>query len=303
MSDVDSEAEHVHVSYDSRALVKLDRAGRLFQSLEEEIDHWNEARRLLAPARSPHDGPQRLEIFRPPELAEIPVAPWESTFHDGVHNLRVALDSLCFELCRLEGREPESPRSVHFPITAHPNEWPNAVKHLSTAPAALLERMRQCQEWARVRNDGAPDPLTLISQVDNEDKHRASGVRLDVFAMSQWAIRDSQPLPADLAEASEWPLELWMELYMTPPLPRGQAAMIPVLAWPFLMFQGLFANIADGQRWLHHETARIIGFIASGVWPDADFTQVLPGAPWSSWPRTSEDSLDAADGSTSATSN
>lgn len=293
----------MRVSYESRALVKLERAGRVFRSLEHEIDQWNESYQLLAPARSPHDGPQRLEIFRPRELAKIPVAPWEATFHDGVHNLRVALDTLCFEICHLEDHAPENPRLVHFPITAHPNEWPRAVNHLSSIPDPLLERLHQCQGWARARDDGAPDPLALISQVDNEDKHRASGVRLDVFAMLQWAIRESQPVPAELEDAAEWPLDRWMDLYITPPLPRGQAAMVPVLAWPFVMFGGLFANIADGQRWLHHETARMIGFIASGVWPDAEFTQILPGAPWSAWPRTTADQIDAPDDSKGAPSN
>ncbi|WP_402378180.1 hypothetical protein [Isoptericola rhizosphaerae] len=82
-----------------------------------------------------------------------------------------------------------------------------------------------------------------------------------------------------------------MNLYITPPPDRGQAALIPVLAWPFLMFQNLFANIADGQRWLHHETARIISFIASGDWPDAEFERVFPGPAWSSWPQVDQDGV------------
>lgn len=280
MACMESGHELAHVEYDSRALMKLERAGTLFRSLEEEIDRWNDERQLMAPMRSPREGPQRLEIFRPRELDEMPVVAWESTFHDGVHNLRVALDSLCFELCHLEGQVPQNRGKIHFPITEHPGEWPERTKHLSTIPTELLERLRLCQGWARVRDDGEPDPLTLISRVDNADKHRASGVRLDAFAMTQWAIRETEPLPRELAEASQWPTERWMELYVTPPVPRGQAGLIPVLAWPYVIFQGLFANIADGQRWLHHETARIIAFIASGQWPDAGFKRAFPGPAW-----------------------
>lgn len=277
------EPEHVHVEYQSRALIKLQQAARVFQSLEQEIDRWNAEHLLLAPTRSPYDGPPRLEIYRPQALDELPASAWESSFHDGVHNLRVALDTLCFELCHLE-QVLQNRGTIYFPITAHPNEWSERTKHLSTIPAPLLERIRQCQGWSRARDDGEPDPLTLISRVDNDDKHRATGVWLDTFAMSQWAIRESRPLPSELADTADWPLAPWMELEISPPPERGQACMMPVLAWPFLVFQGrLYANIADGQRWLHHETTRIISFIASGEWPDAGFNRALPGPVWSDW--------------------
>ncbi|QCB94748.1 hypothetical protein [Cellulomonas shaoxiangyii] len=278
---MEAEAERVTYEYESRALLKLQQAGRVFQSLEREIDRWNEDHQLLAPMRSPHDGPSRLEVFRPQELDELPAAAWEATFHDGVHNLRVALDTLCFELCHIEGH-PQEPGKIHFPVTAHPNEWPERTKHLSTIPAPLLERIRQVQGWAR-RDDGEPDPLTLIARADNDDKHRATGVLLDVLAMFQWAVRESHPLPPELANTRDWPLELWMDLRVTPPPERGQASLMPVLAWPFVVFQGLFANIADAQRWLYHETDRIISFLASGEWSNAGFERVLPGPVWSPW--------------------
>lgn len=56
---------------------------------------------------------------------------------------------------------------------------------------------------------------------------------------------------------------------------------------------GLFANIADGQRWLHHETARIISFLASGEWSDAEFDRALPGPVSSPWQASVRD--DGAD--------
>ena len=285
---MEPEPKSVHLEYTSRALIKLRHAARLFESLERQVDAWNEERQLLAPSRSPREGPQRLEIFRPSELDEMPVEAWESTFHDGVHNLRVALDTLCFELCKLEGEKPANPGSIHFPITGHPNEWPERSKHLGTIPAPLLERLREVQSWARPRDEGEPDVLTLISRVDNHDKHRASGVTLDVFPMLQWAIRESRDLPVELLQASEWPLERWMEASISRPLPRGEAGLIPVMAWPYVTFEGLFANIADGQRWLYHQTDRIIAFIASGEWHDAKFEQALPGPAWSKWPQVSE---------------
>lgn len=283
---MESEHESVHVQYRSRAMLKLQQAARVFQSLERDVDRWNEEHQLLAPMRAPWDGPPRLEIFRPQALEELPFEAWEASFHDGVHNLRVALDTLCIEMCHLEGQRPRNVNKVHFPVTAHPNEWPGRTVYLDSMPAPLLERMRQVQGWARAREDGEPDPLTLIARADNDDKHRATGVTLDVLAMTQWAIRERQPLPPELASAPEWPLEVWMELTTEPPPERGQGQLEPIMALPIVAYQGLIANIADGQRWLHHETARIINFLASGEWSDARFEQVFPGPVWSSWPQT-----------------
>lgn len=114
----------IRVTLTSRALTKLNRAGRLFSSLDQAIDAWNDKHQISAPIRVPLDGPHAVEFYRPASLTdEVPWDDWESTFHDGVHNLRVALDSLCFEMCHFEGKSPAKPGSVHFPITTHPNEW------------------------------------------------------------------------------------------------------------------------------------------------------------------------------------
>lgn len=281
---MEAEPEPVITRYMSRAVLKLQQAGRVFQSLEQEIERWNNEHQLLAPTRAPYDGPPRLEIYRPQALNELPVANWEATFHDGVHNLRVALDNLCFELCYLEGQVPQKPGSIHFPVTAHPNEWQGRTTHLGTIPPPLLERIRQVQAWARLREDGEPDPLTLITRVDNHDKHRATGVRLVVFAVSEHASRETHPLPPELAKTQDWPLEIWMVLETTPPPERGQGSLAPFQALPFVAFQGLVANIVDAQRWLFHETDRIIAFVASGERSDTKFEGAIPGPVWSPWP-------------------
>jgi len=181
---MENEHESLYVQYRSPAMLKLQQAARVFQSLERDVDRWNEEHQLLAPMRAPWDGPPRLEIFRPQALEELPFEAWEASFHDGVHNLRVALDTLCIEMCHLEGRRPRNVNKVHFPVTAHPNEWPGRTVYLDSMPAPLLERMRLVQGWARAREDGEPDPLTLIARADNDDKHRATGVTLDVLRPS-----------------------------------------------------------------------------------------------------------------------
>lgn len=271
--------ETVEVDIFSRALIKHARAGELFQSLEDAVDRWNEEHQLMAPVRSPYDGDQRLEYFRPQALDQIPLFAWESTFHDGVHNLRVALDTLCFELCNLEQPAPD-PGRIHFPITNHPNEWPDRTKHLGTMPPPLLERMRLCQPWERP-DFQTPDPLRLISRIDNVDKHRAAGVNFDVIPAGQWGLRPSAPLPPELANSLDWPLTPWIQLTITPPVDRGVAELLPVAALPVVLFEGLSANLADAQRWLHSEVQRVIEFIASGEWPEARFNRLLPEPTWS----------------------
>jgi hypothetical protein len=281
-SEAEGDGEACEFEYASRALIKHTRAGELFESLEHSVDRWNEEHHLMAPARSPHDGDQRLEFFRPPVLDEVPWNAWESTFHDGVHNLRVALDTLCYEMCHLEQAAPE-PGRIHFPITDHPNEWLNRTLHLGTIPAPLLERIRQCQPWERPDLQ-TPDPLKLISRIDNVDKHRAAGVTFDVIPMGQWKLRQPAPVPQELADCLDWPLTPWIAMTLTPPIERGNAALMPVMAVPIVLFEGLFATLPDAQRWLHSEVQRVIAFIASGEWPEAGFNRFLPEPTWSALP-------------------
>lgn len=281
-SKVEGHGERREVEYASRALIKHTRAGELFESLERAVDQWNEEYQLMAPARSPYDGEQRLEFFRPPVLNQVPLAAWESAFHDGVHNLRVALDTLCYELSHLEQAAPE-PGRIHFPITDHPNEWPGRTTYLGTIPASVLDRIRQCQPWERPDRQ-MPDPLKLISRIDNVDKHRAAGVTFDVMPMGQWELRPSAPVPQEFAGSLEWPLTPWMAMTLNPPVERGFAALMPVMAVPIALFEGLFASLPDAQRWLHSETQRVIVFIASGEWPNAGFNRFLPEPTWSTFP-------------------
>lgn len=277
-----NDKEDHEVEMPSRSLIKLVRAAEIFESLDRTVDDWNQSQQLLAPARVPFEGDQRLEFFRPSEMDEIPLQAWESAFQDGVHNLRVALDSLCFELCHLE-QTPTKSGQIYFPITAHENEWPERTKNLKTIPTPLLERIRQCQPWHRL-DDRSLDPLQMLSRIDNADKHRATGVELDVMPVGQWNLRSPEPLPFELATTRDWPLAPWLVLNFTPPLERGYAALMPIAVIPIVRFNGLFAVLPNAQRWLYREAERAISFIASGEWPEANFQQVVPGPIWSPFP-------------------
>lgn len=281
LSDKGETHDVVSAEYDGRAMMKFARATELFQSLEQSVGRWNEEHKLMAPARIAHNDDRRVEFFRPSEMnKELPWTSWDSLFHDGVHNLRVALDAFCFDLCQLE-QVPSNPGNIYFPITAHPNEWPNKSENLHTMPASLLARVRQCQPWERPDQQN-PDPLTLISRIDNVDKHRASGVALEVMPLMQLEQRPTAPLPHELADSANWPLEPWMAMTLAEPIGQVEAVLMPVMAVPIVTFEGLAANLLDAQRWMHHEVWRVISFIASGDWLAAGFDRVLPEPTW--WP-------------------
>ena len=149
-------------------------------------------------------------------------------------------------------------------------------------PSSLLARVRQCQPWDRPDRQ-VPDPLKLISRIDNVDKHRATGVTFDVIPVMQYELRPTAPVPRELAESLEWPLTPWMTMTFAEPIEPGEAVLMPVMAVPIVTFEGLAANLPDAQRWLHREVWRVVSFIASGDWAEAGgFDRFLPEPTW--WP-------------------
>ncbi len=273
------EPERRTVSFTSQGALKIERAGRQFQCLEQAVDAWNAEHQVYAPARSPWDGDPRIQIFRPANVDNLPWLDWEATFHDGVHNLRSGLDNLCFELAHLDNVAPARPRQIYFPMTKNEKEWTGRAKNLESVPRSLLGRLRECQPWVRL-DPMSPDPLLLIADMDDGNKHRGQGVTFDVIPWNQEQVRPTLPLPDDLRRSMNWPLTEWLTMEVTPPLPRGVGEMLPVYALPIVMYQGLFAVLPDAQRWLHNEVVRIVDFITTGAWREIELSRVFPGPIW-----------------------
>lgn len=273
--------ERKSVTFTSQGALKVERAARLFERLEREIDAWNAEHQVYAPTRVPWDGEARIQMFRPTEVDAIPWVDWEATFHEGVHNLRAGLDTLCFELAHIDSL-PAKPKKIYFPITRDEGEWQERTRYLESVPVGLLERLRECQPWARP-DPLSPDPLGLISEIDNADKHRGQGVKFEVLPWPQWQVRPTLPLPQDLSEALDWPLEEWLTMTVPPPPERGTASMTPVYVLPMVLYQDLLAVLPDAQRWLHTEVVRMIRFIMSGIWPEVTAPRVFPEPTWNRW--------------------
>lgn len=248
-------------------LMRIDRAADIFQGLEREIDEWNRDHQLYAPARVPWTGEPVLEIYRPENLSDVPFGLWEAAFNDGVHNLRAALDGMCWELAHLDGAVPERPKRIYFPMTDSETGWKDVPRHLSTVAASLLERMRCCQPWAR-QDPQVPDPLVVLREADNDAKHRAGGFRFGSVPALQYAVRTPLPLPEQLANEEAWPIEPWVRLTIEPSPPRGRGELSPVFVMPVVIFGGVMGLMPDSARWLHAEVRRIVQFIASGQWPE-----------------------------------
>ena len=82
------------------------------------------------------------------------------------------MDLLTFEMCHLEGDGPEKPMQVSFPVLNDSNKWEKETKDLKSIPESLLQRIADVQPWHA--DDPASHVLTLVTALDNLDKHRST---------------------------------------------------------------------------------------------------------------------------------
>jgi hypothetical protein len=96
------------------------------------------------------------------------------TFGDALHNLRGGMDAFAWELSALDGPHSSNKRKdVYFPAALTVDAWNDLTPKLSTIPAEILERIRQCQPFHLGDEDAARlDPLAVIARLSNSDKHR-----------------------------------------------------------------------------------------------------------------------------------
>lgn len=121
---------------------------------------------------------------------------------DCVHNLRSALDHLVYQLAILNGAGPDAASKTAFPIYLKPNVFKNVVND-KVAPFISSTALTEIEALQPYNATDPPelDPLWVLSQLDNFDKHRllvvvAQEVRLDSFEVSTSAgqrIKQSVP--------------------------------------------------------------------------------------------------------------
>jgi hypothetical protein len=96
------------------------------------------------------------------------------TFGDALHNLRGGMDAFAWELSALDGPHSNNKRKdVYFPAALSVDAWNDLTPKLSTIPAEILDRIRQCQPFQLGDENAARlDPLAVIARMSNSDKHR-----------------------------------------------------------------------------------------------------------------------------------
>lgn len=110
----------------------------------------------------------------PSEAASLIIA-------DVVNSLRAALDNLVWALSvRANGPPPEDPiprgdpwRTVAFPVVLDKNRWKDATDvRLRFVDPALHTRFHRLQPFYRRKNRPERDPLAILDELWNIDKHR-----------------------------------------------------------------------------------------------------------------------------------
>lgn len=119
----------------------------------------------------------RVRVKNPPDLSE-----WGITIGEIAHNLRSALDGLVYQLAYLN-TAPNAPTGTQFPIfltgrTSRKSSGKTTsnfdrggrryIRSLRPDHQAYIERL---QPYKRGRG-GQSNPLWLLSQINNADKHR-----------------------------------------------------------------------------------------------------------------------------------
>ena len=121
---------------------------------------------------------------------------WSVVIGDCVHNLRSALDHLAHQLVILGGGVPRSGRGgTAFPIldsAVGPNGGPRQVRVEGGVAPAVQARIEALQPY--VRSDPVDDdPLWVLSELDNMDKHRelaTTVTAMEGFSLGIVSMRD-----------------------------------------------------------------------------------------------------------------
>lgn len=240
--------------------MKLHGGARHFRDLENVIADWTEKNPIPAPTSPVAGEPNTYKLFMP-DKPKVPLLEWSSRFGDAVHNLRAALDLLTFELCHIDGTGPEKPKQVSFPVLDDSRKWDKQTRTLSSIPLSFLQRIADVQPWHT--EDPSTHLLTLITALDNLDKHRSTVGMLTM--PGRLAPPRLHPMPEDPSD-DMW-RNPWFAVSFTGDTGLNEAPW-PMLwhveAIPMVYFEDRMTLMVPLQRWLYQETDRLFKYIVSG---------------------------------------
>jgi hypothetical protein len=150
---------------------RFDHASSRGQALADSIATWMshneiEMRPVIAEDRLSWE--LWLDVNHPP-LDE-----WGNLFNDGIHATRTMLDHLTWGLATMDGRAPERPKSVQFPVARTRKDWKNESRKIAELDPRARQAIEEVQPFQRDGQSLGPerDPLLLLSEFDNVGKHR-----------------------------------------------------------------------------------------------------------------------------------
>jgi hypothetical protein len=155
--------------------LRLRRAGELIEDLRRSIEGYladGSFGVVGVPNEAEHCIEFTLRVIRDPPLDQ-----WATLFADAIHNMRVALDQLAWELDpAAEGGQ----RRTSFPILRKPpKSWPPAsVARMPSEAQSIIQSLQPYHAVAAAGGREDPDQhfLAIIQDLDNSDKHRVTVV-------------------------------------------------------------------------------------------------------------------------------
>jgi hypothetical protein len=161
--------------------LKLARAGMQAQSLATSVQAWVRKNPITGRCEL-REGRLGFRLIQNAFTERPPTEEWGLIVGECVHNLRSALDNLAYALARLREDPPPQPSKIAFHIVRDRTKfrsYSRGLDQLPTEAAALVEKIQPFQRDGSAAN-GLPDndPLILLQQLNNSDKHRVPSVVL-----------------------------------------------------------------------------------------------------------------------------
>jgi hypothetical protein len=137
------------------------------------IADWASAHKIKSHGGDISEDRLHWEVRLDDSVVSPPLDEWALVLGDAVHNLRSSLDVLIWSCTDEASLTAEQARHVAFPVNDKAGGWSKTVTRcMPTVPADVVERVRQVQPFNRPPSDPDNDALQLVTELDNQDKHR-----------------------------------------------------------------------------------------------------------------------------------
>jgi len=155
--------------------LKLGRAEEHLNTIKSELLVWMDSKPYSISRKCDPQGSrysQILEIAKP-----APYDRWSLIAGDCIHNLRSSLDSLVYAVAIRESGSSPPPGydKLQFPITSSAENFAKQTYRLSSISNGARARIERAQPYNRPHQQ-LPPLLSLLSELDNLDKHRLLNV-------------------------------------------------------------------------------------------------------------------------------